>query len=533
MIALLLFAQVTQPVVGPEIPAGTNSSFQQACLAVEEALEHKDFAGAEKRLLALPKLNVTLQWDDKSIPAARRGEFAKARDESIADWTKNLPELKVAIVPKGRIKLSFAPSLPANADSPGPAGAVYFSSIDPGEPAVEGVIALVRTEQKFEIDTKEVRNEVGFAIGSYLGLERMPHIGSVMSRSEQPYRQAYLISSSEVIRAREVQKLVAKLTDYVKRRVVLTPAKPEMFLSQTEFKSAPVVQGEPLQLSMSVTNRGNAPLTYHVLPDCSCFSIAYDKTVAPGATKLVQFAIDTIHYTGDLDKTVLVQSNDAEAGVRKLHFSMRVDPLYRFLGIERGDVQLIDESTEGDLYFIPHAKSSLTPTGVEVEGVNGSATIEPWEGAVADREMNEPSKARKGYRIHYKLVGDIPPGRAGVGIVVRTGNTDWDPVRTSFYVQRGIVALPISVYMGELSRFPARAWCLLSRPGKPFKVVKIESDHKLFSGEVEAVRPGEYKLNVLYAGGADFGDLNANLTVHTDDPKQPTVQVPIRAVVRG
>ena len=534
MIAALLILQAAQgPIVSPEIPPGANSTFLRNCQEVCEALDRKDWAAAQKALVHLPSTKITLQWDDKAVPAGRRAELAKARDEAIKLWSDAVPEIKVTIASKGKIKISFAPDLPQNTESVGPAGAVFFTSNDPKEAAVEGVIALVRTESRYSIETKEVTNEVGYAIGTYLGLERKPGVGAAMSRTEEMYRRTFLVATPEMQVVREIQKIVTKLTDYTARKVQVKPAKPQIFLSQTEFKPEPVSQADPLNMSLSVTNRGNATLRFSVIPDCTCFSLAYDRSIPAGETRLVKIGIDTLHFTGNLDKTLHIQSNDPEAGVRKVHFTMRVDPLYRFLGLQSNDVLYVDQTTEGEVYFIPNPKKPLVPTGVVVEGVNGTATMEPWEGTLPDKVSGEGPLPRKGYKIKVSLKGDIPPGRAGVNVVVKTNDPDWPAIRSSFSVQRGIISLPITVYFGEISKNPTRAWTLITRPGRPFKITKVDCDSQFFKGQVEATKEGDYKLIVQYLGGSDFGDIRARMTLSTDDPSQPTVEIPVQALVRG
>lgn len=535
MIATLLLLQAAQsPVVGPEIPAGTNSQIKQQIIRIEEALEKKDWAGAERQIKLLPSTNVTLTWDDSKVPSERRAELAKARDRAIELWQEGAPQVKVSLAKNGRIKLSFAPSLPPNADSPEPAGAVYFFSDVPTEAAVEGVISLVRTEKRLSVEKLDITNEVGYAIGAYLGLERKPSYGAgAMARIETTNKLEFLVNTVEMQIVRRLNEIYVLLADYAKRKVQVTPAKPEIFLSQTEFRPEPVVQGDPLVMSLGVTNRGNTNLRYFVLPDCSCFALSFDNTVAPGQTKLVRIGIDTLHFVGDLDKTLTIQSNDPEMSVKKVRFLMKVEPLYRFLGIESNDVLNVDDGTQYSIYFVPNPAKSFTITGVDLQGVNGAVSFAPWEGSLPDRTLGEPNKPRKGYKIDFDLKGDMPAGRSGVTVTVRTTDAEWAQIRGIFSVQKGIVSLPMSVYFGEVGKDKAKAYTYLTRGGKPFKVLKVESDSPYVKGDVEQSKPGEYKLNIHYLGGADFGEFSAKIRVTTDDPNQPVIEVPIRAVVKG
>jgi len=116
---------------------------------------------------------------------------------------------------------------------------------------------------------------------------------------------------------------------------------------------------------------------------------------------------------------------------------------------------------------------------------------------------------------------------------VITDDPVWKELRHTLYVQRGIVALPSSLYMGELGKDPARGWFLVTRPRSPFKILGVESSSPFLKAFVENIDGGfEYRVNVVYDGRGDFGDFRATLTLVTDDKKQPRVEVPIRAVIR-
>ena len=103
----------------------------------------------------------------------------------------------------------------------------------------------------------------------------------------------------------------------------------------------------------------------------------------------------------------------------------------------------------------------------------------------------------------------------------------------NMFAQKGIVALPDQVYLGEISGSAKRASFLVSRPGRDFAITKITSDSTRFKASSEAVRgKWEHKVTVEFDGKATQGPLNANIVVHTDDPKQPQITVPIKAFIR-
>lgn len=533
LLALSLLLGI-QTVVGPDSPSGTNQAFQRASLAIQELLHKGDFAAAERRLAKMPKLDVVLEWDDANVPAPRRPDFAKARDAAIEAWEESLIGLKVTLGKKGDIKVGFMPKLPPNADTPGPAGAVFFMSDHPGEPRVEALISLVRTDKRFAITGREVRNEVAYAIGAFLGLERLPRQGSAMDRMEGMYPMDLRVLPVNVSVARQALDVVSQLKEAARKRVRLVPAKPEVFVEPKVLGGKQAVQGDRVVFTFSLTNRGNSLLKYIIIQDCGCFAVESGNRLAPGATTIVRVTTDTTEFPGPFDKSVFVYSNDPDEPSIRIPVRFYVEPKYRFLRESAAPVELVpDTGLILHVYLAVSQSSSFAIRSARVDGVAGVVTYEPWEGTLADPEMQEPAKPRKGYKLSIMTSAEVPPGRIPMTLAVTTDDPVFSTIRTTIQLQKGIVALPPSVYFGQVGKAPSSATFLVSRPGKSFRIVRIDSDNPRLRATFEKARGDyEYRVTVQYDGKADFGDLNGVLKVVTDDPQQPSVVVPVSGVVR-
>ena len=80
---------------------------------------------------------------------------------------------------------------------------------------------------------------------------------------------------------------------------------------------------------------------------------------------------------------------------------------------------------------------------------------------------------------------------------------------------------------------PVQAALTLTRRPRPFHVKSISVDDPKLAPRLETVREGaEYRVTVTYAGGWGPGLKRQMLTVTTDDPVQPTLQIPIQAVIQ-
>jgi hypothetical protein len=170
-----------------------------------------------------------------------------------------------------------------------------------------------------------------------------------------------------------------------------------------------------------------------------------------------------------------------------------------------------------------------------VTGVNAVVSVddELWQGVLDYPEIGEGPKMRKGYRISALIGPNVPPGRLSMQIQLDTDDEVFKTVYHHVYVQAGIVSVPLSIYFGQIPNQPARASVVLTRPGRPYKILKVESDLDFVKATVEPYRPDtEYKIVATFTGGAPLGRFSAQIKVHTDDPKQPVIIVPVEGTVR-
>lgn len=531
---VLLSALQAKPAA-PSLPPGSNSTFQGVARAIGKATKAKDFAKAQRLLAALPTRTVSIYWEDSAVPAARRPELIKARDKAFAIWREAYPELNLSIGPQGRIKVSFKQALPPNADTGGePAGAVFFLSPNPAQPAVEAVISLTRGASKTSTEAKDVTNEVVYAIGSYLGLDRTAQPGAAMSRSENPYPIMHRVSRFELASARATLKVADQLRTAVQKKQVLSFSEPELSVSPTAVKLEPSMQGSLIDFSLQVTNTGSGTLNYKVEPDCGCFSrVQFDPTLRAGDSALVGLTIDTTNFPGEQHKELFIYSDDPVQPVRRVTVDFFVEPRYSFIeqGFDR--VALIDgpDASIG-IILLTNPTRPLNIKKAQVQGAPVDMTTEPWSGEVDDPATGKKVSG-KGYLFKMKFPRPLAPGRTPMSLMIATDDAKFDRISYPFSVQQGLAALPPNVYFGDLGRIEARAWFMVSRPGRPFKILKVESDHPNITATVEPYKGNsEYKVIVKYDGKADYGSLEAKLKVFTDDPQNSMLEVTARGTVR-
>lgn len=519
--------------IGPVCPPGSSAAFQQTVTRVGELLEEGKFAEASKLASRLPSRTITVGWDDREVPAAQKTMYRRALERSIAVWRRQNEAYEFKIASKGDLQFTFAKSLPVSQESGLPAGAVHFVSDDPSEPRLETVIATTRMNPPVSVEAPSIEMECAFAIGSYLGLAAQPKLGTAMGRTDGLTQLRVIVAQFEIQIAERNVEIAEILRKAAKEKTRLTPARPELFVNPMTLDMGTNVQGKLVETSFQVENRGNVPMTFAVVPDCSCFILTYRADIQPGSTGLVRVVMDTTEFPGPINKALYVFSGDPEFPQRRINVTGMVEPLYRIVNEERtGTIQMAADGARGVFYVLTSEKNPITVESVAVSGVNGIADIEPWQGIIADPELKEAARPRNGYRITVLMSPSQIRGRVMGTLKLKTDSQTFPNILHSFYVQRGIAANPTTLFLGDIAKEPMRAWVLLSKPGRPFKVLQITSSNPNLKGSAEALpAPGEYKLIVEYSGKGDLGPISGVITVKTDDKDQPVIEVPVQGNV--
>jgi hypothetical protein len=531
-LAASLIVQTKENITTPIVPFGSNTSFQEAVHAVEEATSKNNFDEAKRLLKALPSGAVTVTWDDSKVPAEWRAGFADARDKAFKAWsgTSNLISFKV--VPKGHLVISFDPQLP-DGELGIPKGAGHLFSIDPNEPRLHTVISLKRGKPAYTTLASEVVNEVQYAIAAYFGAEKTFSPGTSTYRSDLLMNGVLPVSAGDLFIASRFLKVADTLRKAVDQKVPLNPARAKLYLESMHITAPEVIQGEEQIFVFNVTNNGEGTLALRVAPDCLCLSPYAPNFIEPGKTDLIRVRVNTVDFVGKLRKWLYVYSNDPDFPALQIPVDVNIKPLFRLLREGPSVLQMGDNGVETDYYFWTSEPDKLTPTAVSLAGLKGSVTTEAWEGEMADPEVGESKMHRKGFKYHVRFEPAPLFGRVPSTLNLTTNHPIFKSIYTPIQIQRGIVALPERVYMGEIPKSKTTATFQLSRPEINFKILKMESDSPYLKVTATPSKGAwEYKVDVEFDGKMDFGLFHANIVITTDDPKQPQVIVPVEATVR-
>lgn len=516
----------------PLMPTGSSSDFQASAYKIEQMLGEGKFDAAKPLIERLAPRTITIQWDDKAVPADLRLDFAAARDAAIADWTKYLPDLKVQIANKGNFKVSFTETLPPPAGAVLPAGAVFFASDGLEEPRMEAVIALKRDTPPLSIDKRHVQNEVGYGLGAVLGLGRLPRPVGYMGRMDTLTLLQLRVNKRELDLVKENWAFADKLREAAEKKVALQPTKPAMYINPARLEKKDSHQGDLEEFSLEIANRGNAPLLLSNFTECSCVHIDVPERVEPGATGLVRVTVDTAQVTGHFEKSFVIFSNDPDQAERLVPVVLDVTPRYRLLKANPGSIVLDSKGGTTDLFLALDPQRSFKVTGVKVQGINAAVDFQPWTGKMADPELNQGEKDRTGYKITFLPSPTTRKGRLPVSFFITTDNKELPSIIETVYVQWGIVAQPQDLSLGEIPKARKEIHFYVTRPGKPFKVLKVQANSQSVQTSFEPFKNGDYRITVVIMPTVNVGKLLDTIVVTTDDPEQPKIEVELQAVVK-
>jgi len=540
MFAPLLLAILGSAQAGPAFSPLSSGMFQESVRAVETSLEAHDYVKAKALLEMLPKRQVSVIWNDKKVPEANRAEFREAFDKAVSAW----PGLKVVTnVRSGDvIEIGAEPKLAVDSRSGIPANVVTFFSNTPVgnsnkigsfEPRLDARIALQRGRDGRAATAKDITNDVRFIIGSYLGLARhnLPAFTMFPDSETDDIR---LVGRPEV---RAVNGNL-ELADLLRKAVTAkTPVGitgvPKATIGPSSFEGK-ATQGEQIDLPIEVKNTGTGTVVMDVQGDCGCIVPESAPPVPAGKTGAISVRLDTSEYGKPIERNVVVYTNDPEAPTVIIPVRVNIIPRYRFIAPE-GTTFTIDEGGRSmDLYLVFPDNQDMKASHVRLIGIEGAkATFEPWKGSLADAERSEEPRDRHGYKIHLVIPSKLPTARSLLNVNVLTDTPGFTSLYQDIYAQKGIVAFPGELFFGELATTAKTATILLNRPGKPFKITSLQASANYFAATVEpSGKPDEYKVVLKYNGKGKSGDVQDKLTINTDDPKQPTITVPITGSIR-
>ena len=517
--AIVLLARQAAPAPPPAFPVGTSPEFAKAAMAVEARLVEGDLPGAREAVRALPIRDPRFAWaDDATLPPALRSARAAGLAEALKRWNTMAKDFAPRVVDGAAdVTVAFAPVLPE-----GPDGMPLPVREDARVP-FRATVGLSLGKPAVPLRPEEMNMAVAYALGRYLGVPDSPLPGSAMHPESHPgVPMTFWPRPDDWALAARNLAFADRLRAAVAAGKPLGIAPPSVHLVKERLDLGTIDQGKPLWGAIEAENRGAGPLDYSVIRDCDCFDPISDGQVPARGQKSVGFRIKTLQYTGRVEKLLLFQSNDPERPTVEVPVTFVSRPAYRL--VHPGGDRVNVPATGGayDLFFFTPPGSPLHATAFHWDGVEAKVTWEPWSGTLADVEMGEGPLPRTGWRFHIRVSGGLPPGRPTGTLSVNTDSRLFPVALGTLTFQKGIVAS--DVFLGDLAS-GSKGSFLVDRPNAPFRITSVDAGPHLKATVVDRRGGWEYLVSLEYKGPAPKGDFMTPVRVHTNDPKQRTIEI--------
>lgn len=518
------------------VPGGTSSEYHHLILDIKKALGEKDFGTANQLSSLLPRPTVSWKLSTAKLNADQKEQFTQSAESAMNAWTKALAgqvEYKQIQSGNADISISFEPVLAKKVDTNELAGAATFLGGDATQSRVETVIGLKRGAKLQGVLAREVFNECLFTFGRYFGLAPSPLLGSAMGRIEGQMNNPNSISPQDITAAKKMLMLSSQLRAAVQKKQSIESRQPILSIDQTSLVFSPKFQGDEGRASILVTNTGTSPLELDVRGDCGCITGTVEGVLQPGKSTMLTGIYNTVELSGDVHHNLILKTNDPDRPLIVIPCSIMVNPRAEIVYPE-SNTAYMDDGERTFTFYIHSAEEKLfNIIDVSVIGHPLTAKFEPFEGEVSNfQKMGQKQKVRG-----YKIVVDTSNvqtaalfGRSSGSVFIRTDSPKVGKINAQFFVQKGIVSLPETVYLGSPQGI-ADSNFVLVRLGRPFSIKKVSSDSAYLTFEVvpnTPSSPSAYTIRVLYSGKAPGHRVKGTITVETDDAKQPIIKLPVQ-----
>jgi hypothetical protein len=295
-----------------------------------------------------------------------------------------------------------------------------------------------------------------------------------------------------------------------------------------------VAKGDNVKHDFAIKNEGTAPLEISkVQPACGCTVAEFDKTIAPGKTGIVHLVVDTSTFNGPIAKGVTVYTNDADSPQIQLTIKAKVDPN---ISVKPGYARYIvvqGEPIDGDIAQILWSSDGTSFDVLSVESQFPALKVSFRQATEKERL---PDIKGKQWRVEMLLSNNAPVGPLANYVTVHTNHPKQKIVQipVSGFVRPVIAVTPPVADFGQIELKEPLKKALLVRnfATESINVTGIDNSVKGIDAKLEPVQAGrEYQVRLTLNPELGKGPFSGKITVHTDSPKTPTIEVEIKGVV--
>ena len=295
-----------------------------------------------------------------------------------------------------------------------------------------------------------------------------------------------------------------------------------------------VPKGDKVVHDFLIRNEGDAPLEItDVRPACGCTVVDYDKVIAPGQTGKVHAEVDTATFNGPIAKGVTVFTNDPDHAQVEFTVRAKVEP---YIQTKPGYARYITVQGEEKTGTITQTIWSPDGTPFDVVNVESPFPFLKTSFREAKPEERVPDVQGKQWRVEMTLANDAPVGALADHVRITTTHPKQKLVTipVSGFVRPVLAVTPPEADLGSVTLKDARRVVFNVRnfATEPIKITGAEGSMPGAKTEIEPLQEGrEYKVQIILPDNMAKGPFDGKLTLRTDSPKKPTIEVPLHGTV--
>lgn len=347
---------------------------------------------------------------------------------------------------------------------------------------------------------------------------------------------------------------------------------PRISLSASEWNFGEVWEGDRVRKSFTIRNDGDAPLRIKTIrTSCTCTTaeLRTDRLL-PGESVDVTILLHTKKRQGSIATTVVIESNDPQAGSTKFEVRGTVKKLFEYKNLDPdpaggstsptpggprvfsrigGGSDFAARKTGSVGHAIALGRVCVTEARTRrLEIVNQFDQTAKLEVASAPRHLDVELLTRQEGRVYELRVATRPPMKPGPMSDVLVIHTGFEKNPDIEVLIAGEALEPISASPAAI-RVPARITKPISRPvtvtynaAEPFNIglMRVVGCDNAVAEVVSPVsQPAvasdgfvDVVIQVLFSAGAEIRKDGAALEIETGDPKRPRLSIPIRVAGR-
>lgn len=307
---------------------------------------------------------------------------------------------------------------------------------------------------------------------------------------------------------------------------------PKLELPETEFNAGDVVRGNHIEHEFILHNKGEGVLkVLRVQPTCGCTVAKYDNEIAPGKSGKIFATVKTEGYSGNISKTINVQTNDKDNAVFTLVIKANVKTLLSVKPSERLSLGLVYTGAPIEKDFDITSEDSqpfeITQITASDDKISYNITLAP---------------DKKSAKFKTIIPADYPTGPIQGNFILKTTHPKVPSLNINLF---GTMREPLTIYPQKVNFNGLGKDFVVSNPESPelnkiitirfeteasLEIQKVKSSVPFIEATFEETQPKQaYSVKLhLNPSKVKVGKFDGSIVIFTN---KKTVTVPVTGII--